>query len=177
MGKSISFGMTRDEVLAVLFPDGVQDGDVQGFGLDGGGIGVDVWDYGSFYFNRNDDLYEFWTGTMGTARGIFSGNDADRMIELYSSEYKRYDHDVYGGYMDIFICEYGFGEYYLRFNIDRETEKISSWEVSRYSYEEAIRAAEQYEKEHIYVAGAAALVDNRLRAASFAGGDTGRGGG
>jgi hypothetical protein len=36
MGKSISFGMTRDEVLAVLFPDGVQDGDIQGFGLDGG---------------------------------------------------------------------------------------------------------------------------------------------
>jgi hypothetical protein len=80
---------------------------------------------------------------MGTARGIFSGNDADRMIELYSSEYKRYDHDVYGGYMDIFIYEYDFGEYYLRFNIDRETEKILSWEVSRYSYEEAIRAAEQ----------------------------------
>jgi hypothetical protein len=41
----------------------------------------------------------------------------------------------------------------------------------------AAEELDKYEKEHIYFAVAVALVDNRLRAASFAGGDPKRGGG
>jgi hypothetical protein len=155
-GLLINFGMSRDEVLSVLFPKGVQAGDIQGFG------NSSVWDNwsglwenvdvyadelsGSFYFNGNGQLYEFYSSSASTCRGIAPGDDIKKLVENYGNKYHKYEFSSWRGSV---TC-YEFSEigYYLRFYMLGQTEIIESWEVSQYSYEQSVWAAEQ-NKNHL----------------------------
>ena len=132
------FGMTLREVVDILFPCGVQDGDIyrttwysklengEQEDLDAAGDG--------FTFDTSGKLYYFQTSLMSTARGFTPGEDTVRMTELYGDDYRKYD-----SWFDSkkYICEYDFCEYFLGFIADYNTGIVDRWWVSKYSFEES----------------------------------------
>ena len=151
-----SFGMSWGEISDVLFPNGYQDGDIEGHGFTsvwdnwaGSWMDVTAWGYDGyaygFFLNGSDTLYQFYSPDVSTARGLTPGDNVARMIELYGNDCIRHDQIYRNEYTGISTCEYDFGEYYLSFNVDGDTGIIKSWEVSRFSYDEQMWATEQNE--------------------------------
>jgi hypothetical protein len=135
-----SFGMTQNEVIDILLANGFESEDFYGTGfyctLDNRGHSdLDVGGY-AFTFDGTDGsgkLYTFWTSEASTARGFTPDEDVARMVELYGDNFIKYELDD-----NKYFCEYDFGDYYLEFLTDHNTGTITTWQVTRYSYEERL---------------------------------------